>query len=522
MGTKNNDQKIKDVCNVFTMYKLTGGGLRKIEPAGMLPLYSRVYAFAPGMDKTQYAVIDDKNNLVKMSKNYDGDYFGPFKKFETHNDPVSKKFGIGFYWDDLEPDFRFDAAAVKKAIIDGKNFENQMELKAAQIADADKEERARLKNEMTHLTINEGNDQKTTKLNLIADLKLNFPGVKFSVRKEDYSTYYIRWENGPADDDVSKITDKYQDHHSDELTGDYWDYDPTNFNRVFGGFKFVMTSRGFCEKINDLHKDCNNILKFSGYGRDSHQIIGQIIRRSTIPANFETVQILQNNIDCGSIEKMYDLVFDAVPEPTKEQPEPEPTKEQPEPEPTKEQPEPEPTKEQPAALNSFVQNFYNNINDATAKKLFFEYTTGLQNARCIVSGPDDPAHSCGLADLLILNFKCHKSTAAILTAFLKFPKNTTPENGPGTGTTPTTKKSVQKTEPVTKMTPAPAAPGIIKNTINNIKKIIECKSNFDELNLTMPLKDDGVKLLTMLRKRYQLLLKKYSYPENHFMKIEIV
>lgn len=500
MGTKNNDQKIKDVCNVFTMYKLTGGGLRKIEPAGMLPLYSRVYAFGPGMDKTQYAVIDDKNNLVKMSKNYDGDYFGPFKKFETHNDPVSKKFGIGFYWDDLEPDFRFDAAAVKKAIIDGKNFENQMELKAAQIADADKEERARLKNEMTHLTINEGNDQKTTKLNLIADLKLNFPGVKFSVRKEDYSTYYIRWENGPADDDVSKITDKYQDHHSDQLTGDFWDYDPSNFNQVFGGFKFVMTSRGFSEKINALYETYKD--QFSGRNMDSAQIIGRLIRMTTMPAKFDTVKIKRTGITCGDFTEFYKLSFD---EPT----EPEPT-------------EPEPTKEQPAALSAFVQNFYNNINDQTAKKLFFEYTAGLQNARCIVSGPDDPAHSCGLANLLILNFKCHKSTAAILTAFLKFPKNTTPINGPNTGTTPTTEKPIQKTEPVAKMTPAPVAPGIIKNAINNIKKFIECKSNFDELNLTMPLKDDGVKLLTMLRKRYQLLLKKYSYPENHFLKIEIV
>lgn len=496
MGTKNNNEKINDACKIVTLYKLRPGGLQKIEPVGKLPLYSRVYAFGPGMDGTIYAVIDDNNNMVKISKNYEGDYFGPFHKFDTHNEPISKKFGIGFYWDDLEPDFRFDAADVKKAISAGNVFKKQMAENASAKAIADAEERERMKKELTHLIVNEKNDDRTTKLNLIADLKLNFPCVKFSVRKEHYSTYYIRWENGPSDIDVSKITDKYQDHHSDELTGDYWDYDPTNFNRVFGGFKFVMTSRGFCEKINDLYKDCNYKLKFSGYDRDSFQIIGQIIRRSTIPANFETVQILQNNIDCGSIEKMYDLVFDAVPEPTKEQ---------------------------PAALNSFVQNFYNNINDQTSKKLFFEYTAGLQNARCIVSGPDDPANSCGLADLLILNFKCHKSTAAILTAFLKFPKNTTPTNGPGTGTTTTTtEKPVQKTEPVTKMTPAPAAPGIIKNAITNVKKFIDCKSNFDELNLTMPLKDDGIKLLTMLRKRYQLLLKKYSYPENHFMKIEIV
>jgi hypothetical protein len=480
MGTKNNDQKIKDVCNVFTMYKLTGGGLRKIEPAGMLPLYSRVYAFAPGMDKTQYAVIDDKNNLVKMSKNYDGDYFGPFKKFETHNDPVSKKFGIGFYWDDLEPDFRFDAAAVKKAIIDGKNFENQMELKAAQIADADKEERARLKNEMTHLTINEGNDQKTTKLNLIADLKLNFPGVKFSVRKEDYSTYYIRWENGPADDDVSKITDKYQDHHSDQLTGDYWDYDPSNFNRVFGGFKFVMTSRYFSDKINALFTDANYLLKFAGFDRDPVQIIGRLIRAANIPEKFNTVKIERTDEPGGSITDMYKLSFD------------------------------EPTNPEPIN-NTFLTGFYNEIPTDAAKKIFYDRTNQLTAARFIIDGENDPSNGCGLSELLKTRFKCHKShNNDIITVFLKRPKNnqdTAAKNEPETPETPPQKNDISC---------------MVKNAASAVARYIECKSNFSELNIKMPLIGDGVKLLKSLKKRYQLLLKDNCYPDNHFLTVNII
>jgi hypothetical protein len=509
MGTKNNDQKIKDVCNVFTMYKLTGGGLRKIEPAGMLPLYSRVYAFAPGMDKTQYAVIDDKNNLVKMSKNYDGDYFGPFKKFETHNEPVSKKFGIGFYWDDLEPDFRFDATAVEKAIKAGHDFEKQMAENERAKAIDDAEQREQIKKDFAHLIINEKNDDRITKANLIADLKLNFPGVKFSVRKEDYSCYYIRWTDGPSDEDVSKIVDKYQDHHSDQLTGDYWDYDPSNFNRVFGGFKYVMTSRDFSEKITALYQTYKE--QFTGRDKCPEQIIGRIIRAATIPAKFDTVKIEPTGINCGGFTEFYKLSFD---QPT----EPEPTT-------------PDPTTHEPAPKNKkdIVTAFYNDLTNATAKKIFFDRTDQLTAARFVFDRENDPANDCGLSDLVKKCFKYHQSkNNTITTVFLKHPRNGAeiPENNktepPKTNGPTEPPENNKKTE--TKQPPAQKTtlPGMVKNAASAVARYIECKSNFTELNVTMPLIGDGVKLLKQLKKRYQLLLKDNSYPDNHFLTVNII
>jgi hypothetical protein len=112
---------MKTIIEPGKMYSLFGksGMMEEIKPVGPLPQYSRVYSFGAGMSEAVYAVVDDQNNLVKMSKNYEGDYFGPFHHFDKYSKAISQKFGIGFYWDDVEPDFRFNPEAVQMAIIDG-------------------------------------------------------------------------------------------------------------------------------------------------------------------------------------------------------------------------------------------------------------------------------------------------------------------------------------------------------------------------------------------------------------------
>lgn len=82
--------------------------------------------------------------------------------------------------------------------------------------------------------------------NLRTELKRKYPGVKFSVTSSSFSggtSITVRYEDGPAYDDVSDIVDRYQDSHADAESGDYWDYDPSAFNKVFGGAKFTRLER---------------------------------------------------------------------------------------------------------------------------------------------------------------------------------------------------------------------------------------------------------------------------------------
>lgn len=82
--------------------------------------------------------------------------------------------------------------------------------------------------------------------NLRTELKRKFPGVKFSVTSKTFSggnDINVNWVDGPTSAQVEAVAGKYQDSHADAETGDYWDYDPSAFNEVFGGTKYL-----FCER----------------------------------------------------------------------------------------------------------------------------------------------------------------------------------------------------------------------------------------------------------------------------------
>ena len=86
--------------------------------------------------------------------------------------------------------------------------------------------------------------------NVRAHLKREFPGVKFSVRSEVFSggdSIRVKYADGPAYDDVARIVRRYQDSHADAESGDYWDYDPSDFNRVCGGAKYTHCEREMSE-----------------------------------------------------------------------------------------------------------------------------------------------------------------------------------------------------------------------------------------------------------------------------------
>ncbi len=94
----------------------------------------------------------------------------------------------------------------------------------------------------------------TCRRNIRTELARNWPLVKFSVKKTNYSTVRISWKDGPTTKQVDAILGKYEDHVTDE-TGDFRDYEPTEFTAMFGGAKYVFTEREMSDKTEEVfHK----------------------------------------------------------------------------------------------------------------------------------------------------------------------------------------------------------------------------------------------------------------------------
>jgi hypothetical protein len=72
-------------------------------------------------------------------------------------------------------------------------------------------------------------------------LKVNYPGVKFSVTHKG-SAIRVSWSGGPDFAEVNNLARKFEDHQPD-YTGDFMDYNPTVFNKLFGGETYVFLTK---------------------------------------------------------------------------------------------------------------------------------------------------------------------------------------------------------------------------------------------------------------------------------------
>lgn len=83
----------------------------------------------------------------------------------------------------------------------------------------------------------------------------HFPGVKFSIRQEGgtfYSSCRISYTDGPVKKEVEKIADlfAYDSSNCDSMT-DYYEYNPTNFTKTYGGFTFVFVDREASDAVRE-------------------------------------------------------------------------------------------------------------------------------------------------------------------------------------------------------------------------------------------------------------------------------
>lgn len=86
--------------------------------------------------------------------------------------------------------------------------------------------------------------------NIRKELKVNFLGVKFSVRKRGYDSVSINWFDGPTEDEVRTVTDKYRDSYFDSMQ-DMSISVASPFNRIYGGVSYLFTDRDYSDEMKE-------------------------------------------------------------------------------------------------------------------------------------------------------------------------------------------------------------------------------------------------------------------------------
>ena len=226
------------------IFRLGPSGLEELQPAPALPIGTKIVAFGYAMAVQNFAIYDDARNAVEIANDdYLDSYFSPLHQCEECVLPISKKFGIGFYYDLDAPKYTPEqiAAGLERA----KRIEQLKKQRAEERAEAERNAMNAARTNYPYLK--EGARGAEVADNMRKELRQLWPSVKFSVRYKSFSggdEIFVKYEDGPRVEDVKGVVNKYQDHDADE-SGDYWDYMPSAFNRVFGGVSFVMVERNF-------------------------------------------------------------------------------------------------------------------------------------------------------------------------------------------------------------------------------------------------------------------------------------
>lgn len=146
------------------------------------------------------------------------------------------------------------------------------------------------------------------------ELKRDFPQIKFKVTSDNYSmgsSVSISWTDGPNDQKVREITDKYQYGHFDGMT-DMYEY--SNDREDIPQAKYVMASRSISDNVRKLAFDF--IKKTFSYDsdfeveREVHRFLYKMDLSGEV-IGFETFK------DCGLLE---DICRPIKKEPEKHQP----------------------------------------------------------------------------------------------------------------------------------------------------------------------------------------------------------
>lgn len=290
----------------FSLFNSTGK-IQEIQPVPTLPIGCKIFAYGYAMEGTQGAIISEADNFGNYKGVYISDCKSGFFTIDKYARPHSQKFGIGHYFDDnleVVEDYILEEYIVKAEI--AEKIQKQAEQDKLTADTNEKEELPKL---YPYLLINPTDDQNTTKKNIVLELKKNFPNFKFSVRKDYHSSYTIAWIDGPTQDEVDAIVSKFEDYETD-FTGDFRDPNPSNFNKVFGGFKYVSTSRTFSEKVFSLLVNFKVLdgTKSNGYVLEAETVFYSILRKTSFAPGAEPIEIQFKKDFSGSYEDAFEIL----------------------------------------------------------------------------------------------------------------------------------------------------------------------------------------------------------------------
>ena len=229
------------------VYTFTKDGFKRLSEHPELPKGTIVYAFGAGMEESRWATTGKGEEIVKLSSNDSDSYFSnPFNNLDKYCRPISEKFGIGFYYDLDAP--RATDDEISQAIERANNFIKEREEEKNRA----KEESERAREEVIKkygAIFDQPSGKYSTDAVLVAkhirqDLASAFPGQKFSVRKADYSTINIEWQDGPTREEVEQIVGKHERTCTpDKWNADLWEHNDTAFTSVFGGVDYIFYYR---------------------------------------------------------------------------------------------------------------------------------------------------------------------------------------------------------------------------------------------------------------------------------------
>lgn len=106
-------------------------------------------------------------------------------------------------------------------------------------------ERDQLKAEPANGHLTQGDDQSSGLLaakNIRAILRRAFPGEKFSVQKRSWGSVSIQWEDGPTEEQVRGLVDRFRSGSFDG-SQDLYVSETTPWNAVFGGTQYLNLTR---------------------------------------------------------------------------------------------------------------------------------------------------------------------------------------------------------------------------------------------------------------------------------------
>jgi len=132
------------------------------------------------------------------------------------------------------------------------------------------------------------------------ELKAAFPDIKFSVRSKGYAggcSITIDWIEGPTEEAVEKITNKYEQGSFDGMI-DLYTYDTDReFTDKNGGAKYVFTHRKYKAETEEAlgRKLCKeNGVEYNGentghlHGEQDRQFLYHHVRRELNKTSFKT------------------------------------------------------------------------------------------------------------------------------------------------------------------------------------------------------------------------------------------